>query len=95
MQMFHAMPQETQISALVSRETRELLERQARASGMKKQHLIEHALRHYLAALEHLPADVIVQPRLVVARRSFERRLRKARLAKPTRALRDLMRNGD
>lgn len=89
------MAEGTQISAAVSRETRDMLERYARASGVKKQHLVEQALRHYLSALEQLPADVIVQPRLVVTRRSFDQLLKKAKAAKPTKALRDLMRRGD
>ncbi len=89
------MDKETQISALVSRATRELLERHVRASGVKKGHLVEQALQHYLVALEHLPADVIVHPMLVVTRASGGRLLRHARAAKPTKALRHLMRDGD
>ncbi len=41
------MDKETQISALVSRTTRELLERRVRATGVKKGHLVEQALQHY------------------------------------------------
>ncbi len=89
------MDKETQISALVSRATREMLERHVRASGVKKGHLVEQALQHYLVALEHLPADVIVHPKLVVTRRSGEQLLRHARSGKPTKALRNLMRDGD
>ena len=55
------MEKETQISALVSAATREMLERHVRASGVKKGHLVEQALQHYLVALEQLPADVIVR----------------------------------
>jgi hypothetical protein len=55
-----------QISALVSRTTKELLERHVRATGVKKGHLVEQALRHHLEALQELPADVIVRPKLVV-----------------------------
>jgi len=89
------MEKETQISALVSAATRELLERHVRASGVKKGHLVEQALQHYLVALEQLPADVVVHPRLVVTRRSGEALLKQLRTGKPTRALRDLMRNGN
>ena len=89
------MDKDTQISAVVSRATRDLLERHVRATGVKKQHLVEQALQHYLVALEHLPADVIVHPRLVVTRRSGEQVLRQTRSGKPVKALRDLMRNGD
>lgn len=89
------MEKDTQISAVVSRATREMLERYTRASGVKKQHLVEQALQHYLAALEHLPADVIVHPRIVVTRRSGEKVLKEIRSGKPNKALRNLMRDGD
>ena len=86
------MEKETQISAFVSRTTWELLERHVRATGVKKGHLVEQALQHYLVALEQLPADVIVHPRLVVTRKSGEAILKAARTGKPTKALRELMR---
>lgn len=89
------MEKETQISALVSASTREMLERHVRASGVKKGHLVEQALQHYLVALEHLPADVVVHPKLVVTRKSGEAILRATRTGKPTKALRELMRDAD
>ena len=66
------MEKETQISALVSAATKELLERHLRATGVKKGHLVEQALRHHLQALQELPADVIGHPKLVVTRKSGE-----------------------
>ncbi len=89
------MEKETQISALVSPATREMLERHVRASGVKKGHLVEQALQHYLVALEQLPADVVVHPRLVVTRKSGEAIVKQARTGKPTKALRALMRGAD
>ena len=89
------MKKETQISAFVSPATREMLERRVRASGVKKGHLVEQALQHYLVALEQLPADVIVHPKLVVTPKAGEAILGKMRTGKPTRALRDLMRDAD
>jgi len=89
------MEKETQISALVSPTTRELLERHVRATGVKKGHLVEQALRHHLQALQALPADVIIHPRLVVTRKSGAGILRQMAAGVPTRALRDLMRDGD
>ena len=86
------MEKETQISAVVSAATRELLERHVRASGVKKGHLVEQALQHYLVALEQLPADVVVHPKLVVTRKSGEAILRATQAGKPTKALRELMR---
>jgi len=89
------MEKETQISALVSRTTRDLLERHVRATGVKKGHLVEQALRHHLQALQELPADVIVHPKLVVTRKSGAAILKQMKSSKPTKPLRDLMRDRD
>lgn len=89
------MDKETQISAVVSQSTRDLLERHVRATGVKKGHLVEQALRHHLQALNELPADVIIHPKIVVTRRSGAAILKKIRTGKATKALRDLMRDGD
>jgi len=55
----------TQISAYISEETKNLVERYVRARGVKKGFLVESALLHHLQALEKLPADVIIPPRLM------------------------------
>lgn len=55
-----------QISALVSEETRALLDAATEAHGLKKGHVIEEALVHYLHALRELPSDVIIPSRLVL-----------------------------
>ena len=86
------MERETQISAVVSRATSELLERHVRATGVKKGHLVEQALRHHPQALQELPADVVVHPTLVVTRRSGQAILKQIEAAKPSRALRSLLR---
>jgi len=46
----------TRISALISEKMRELLERHARATGVKKGRLVEQALLHHLQA--ELPLDL-------------------------------------
>ena len=84
-----------QISALVSPATKELLERHVRATGVKKGHLVEQALCHHLQALQELPADVIVHPKLVVTRESGRLILKQMESGRPTDALRALMRDGD
>ncbi len=89
------MEKDTQVSAIISRETRDLLERYVRETGIKKGHLIEEALRQYLNALEELPRDVIVHSRVVVSKRSGAKILAEIRKGKPNRALRDLMRDAD
>jgi len=88
------MKQDTQISALVSRTTKELLERHVRATGVKKGHLVEQALRHHLQALQELPADIVIHPKLVVTKRSGEAILKQIDKGKPSSALRKLMRDG-
>jgi len=87
-------PVATQISAFVSSETKELIERYTRSTGVKKNHLVEEALRHHLQALRELPADIVVRPRLVVSLETG-RALVKQRGAKPTAKLRALMARDD
>lgn len=83
---------ETQISAFVSKTTKEELERYAEAHGLKKGHLVEEALLHHLQALKAIPEDVILPVRVVVSRASGRKvlaRLKKPR--KPTAAMRSLL----
>ena len=81
----------TQISAAISDTTRERLERMTRERGVKKGWLIEHALLHYLHALDQLPTDVIIPPRIIVDRETGERIFQRVEQpAEPTDAMRDL-----
>ena len=91
------MSRAIQISAPISKETKELLEQHTRATGIKKGHLIESALRYHLRALQELPADVIIPPRIILTRRSFEALAKRLRSpGQPTQALQELMRgDGD
>jgi len=89
------MAKETQISAQISETTRELMERHVRRTGIKKGHLVEQALLHHLQALDAIPAEYIIRPRIVVSRSTGEKMLRDAESAEPTPALRNLMRDGD
>ena len=89
------MVKETQISALISEATRELLEERVRQTGVKKGHLIEQALLHHLQALDELPAELIIHPRIVVSRKTGRELHRRAESARATPALRELMRDGD
>ncbi len=89
------MEKEIQISAVVSRTTKSMLEQHARASGIKKGRLVEDALRHHLLALEALPPDAIIHPRLVVTADSGKTILSQIETGKPNARLRDLMRDGD
>jgi hypothetical protein len=89
------MAKETQISAQISETTRELMEKHVRQTGVKKGHLVEQALLHHLQALEEIPAEYIIHPRIIVSRKTGEEMLRKAENPNPTPALRKLMRDGD
>jgi len=83
---------ETQISAYISKETKQLVERYVKAHGVKKGHLIEQALLHHLQALSEIPTDVIIPPRIVLTPESFEKVVAAIRNPpKPTPAMKALM----
>ena len=63
----------TRISANISPETRDRLERYARAHGLKKGFVIEQALLHHLQAISEIPQDVVIPPRLLITRAAGER----------------------
>ena len=81
----------TQISANISSETRELLERYVAAHGIKKSHLIETAVLHHLSALDSIPSDLIIPPMIEVSRATGERILNRIENPRPhTAAMREL-----
>ena len=83
----------SQISAVLSPETKASLERHVRATGVKKGYLLEEALRYHLRALDSLPADVLISPRIVLTQRSFREVVRQIQSpGKPAKKLRQLMR---
>lgn len=63
----------TQISAHIPDDLKVSLDRQARATGTTRAHLVEEALRHHLQALAELPPEAIVPKRVVLTRESAER----------------------
>lgn len=84
---------DVQISAFISAATKDLLEKHARATGLKKGHVVEMALLHHLQALQGIPADLIIPPRLVVSANEGRKLLRRLeRPGRPTRSMRELMR---
>lgn len=84
-----------QLSAPISRETREMLDRYTERTGIKKGHLIEEALRSYLIAHEGLPLDQIVPASIQLTSTSSRKFVRELRGLKPNAALKKLMRDGD
>jgi hypothetical protein len=86
------MTSATQISANISAETRELLERYVAAHGVKKSHLIETALLHHLNALDAIPEDVLIPPVIHVSRETGRGILERiAKPTPPTPAMRELL----
>jgi len=81
----------TRISAVISRTTKELLNQHVRATGVTRGRLLETALLYHRRALQELPADILVRPRLVVSRRSAREIWRRLGFAAPRPQLRDLM----
>ena len=83
---------DTKISALISRETKELLERFVRARGLKKGFVIERALQHHIRALEEIPEEFIIPPEIVLTGESFNEIIEMMKSTpKPTPGLRRLM----
>ncbi|QDS96192.1 hypothetical protein FF011L_50000 [Roseimaritima multifibrata] len=84
----------TQISANISPETRELLERYVATYGVKKSHLIETAVLHHLKALDEIPADLLIPPEIEISLASGERLVKSIETPKrPTKAMRELYRD--
>lgn len=85
----------TQISANISPETRDRLERYVRARGLKKGFVIEQALLHHLQAISEIPEEVVIPPRLVVTSASGERLLERIESQEaPNRDMRELFGEG-
>jgi uncharacterized protein (DUF1778 family) len=83
---------ETQLSAFVTTETKEQLDRYTRQTGVKKGHVINEALQHHLRALSEIPSDMIVHSRIVLSAESGAKVLAMLEApANPTPALRALM----
>jgi hypothetical protein len=82
---------QVQISAYISEGTRDELDSLTRARGLKKSAVVEQALLMHLRALQELPEDVLVPPRLVLGPRSTSIVLESLnRPAASTQALGDL-----
>ena len=85
------MTEAIQISATISQETRDLLERYVSAHGVKKSHLIETAVLHHLSALNAIPTDLVIPPVILVSRSAGKRILDRIETPKPpTHAMRVL-----
>jgi hypothetical protein len=63
---------QVQISAFIAEETKLALDRYVEATGMKKNRVIEDALKHHLAAVDEIPAKYIIDPHMVVSWDTWE-----------------------
>lgn len=80
-----------QINARVSEVTKAMLERECRATGLKKETLVEEALLHHFRAMQSLPTDVVVKPKLLVQVDAALGLLEQLEGGEPTPALKALM----
>ncbi len=90
------MSKTEQISAPVAAETKAALDAYVAKTGLKKGRVIEEALLHHLQAIREIPADLIIQPRLVLSPTAMEQ-VADSLEGEPRDipALRDLMRDAD
>jgi hypothetical protein len=90
----HAMPKEdeTQISAYVSKSTKEALDMYCRETGLKKGYVIERALQRHIETSDELPESMTIPTEVVLTRESSIEVLKSLESDEPpTQALIDLM----
>jgi hypothetical protein len=81
----------TQLSANISDATRDRLERYVRSRGLKKGFVVEQALLHHLMAIDELPDEAVIPPRLTVTPEAGERVLERLAAAEgPNQSMRAL-----
>jgi uncharacterized protein (DUF1778 family) len=89
----HSMSSQSQISATISKATKEKLDRFTESHGLRKNFVVEQALLYFIEARTQLPDEALVPARLVLEDEAFDRiaQLLTSPPA-PTQALRELMR---
>ena len=70
------MAKEKQVSAFVSQDTKQELDRFVKATGLKKGFVIEQALRNHLRALREIPPEFMIPTEIVLTKASFEKVIR-------------------
>lgn len=87
------MSEQSQISAMVSAATKEKLDQFTERHGLKKNFVVEQALLYFMEARRDLPDEAFIPTRLVLDDEAFDEiAARIERPARPTKALRELMR---
>ena len=85
-----------QVSAYISDETKENLERYSEVNSINKDFLIENAINYYIQALESIPSEFIVPTNIVLNKELFEWVMEmNENPPEPTQVLIDLMRKDD
>ena len=62
----------TQISAYISDETKDRLEKYSMTYGVKKAYLIESAINHHLQALHEIPEEFILSTNINITDSSYQ-----------------------
>ncbi len=82
-----------QISAYISDETKENLERYSAVYGVKKGYLVENAINHYLQVLYEIPEEFMISANISIDKASYEKVIDLVNNPpKPSVALAELMR---
>ena len=90
------MSKQSQISATISGATKDLLDRFTQSHGLKKNYVVEQALLYFMEARKELPDEAFIPARIVVGDGAFDRIAQQlSEPAKPSAALRELMREDD
>jgi hypothetical protein len=88
------MERTQQLATNVPTDVTERLERYSRERGVRKQHIVAQALRHYMAALDELPEDVIIPPHMRLTEKSGRALLEQLKNPRsPTPAMRALFKD--
>ncbi len=87
------MGRQSQISATVSADTKDQLDRFTEGHGLKKNFVVEQALLYFMQARRELPDEAFIPTRLVLDNKTFDRVVALIENPPaPTAALRELMR---
>jgi uncharacterized protein (DUF1778 family) len=87
------MGRQSQISATVSVDTKNQLDRFTEGHGLKKNFVVEQALLYFMQARRELPDEAFIPARLVLDNKAFDKIVELIeKPPAPTEALRELMR---
>lgn len=87
------MGRQSQVSATISAETKEQLDRFTEGHGLKKNFVVEQALLYFMQARRELPDEAFIPTRMVLDNKAFDQIVTLIEKPPvPTVALRELMR---